>query len=108
MEAAADGGALKVARKGVSDYQILVTGRAVHAGLDPECGINAAVEAARLVLKVVDLGGTDTGTSVTPTMMQAGTTTNIVPASAQFAVDVRVWTRIRLCRPFRAGAKHRL
>ncbi|WP_345763441.1 M20 family metallopeptidase [Diaminobutyricibacter sp. McL0608] len=102
LEAAADGGALKVARKGVSDYRILVTGRAAHAGLDPERGINAAVEAARLVLKVADLGDAVTGTSVTPTMMQAGTTTNTVPASGEFAVDVRVWTLHEQARVDRA------
>ena len=35
--------ALKTARKGTSWYVIEVEGRAAHAGLDPERGVNALV-----------------------------------------------------------------
>ena len=38
LEASADGGALKTARKGVSLYDVRVLGRAAHAGLEPERG----------------------------------------------------------------------
>ena len=92
LEASADGGDLKTERKGVSAYRILVTGRAAHAGLEPERGINAAVEAAHLLLAVAELGDPDRGTSVTPTTVSAGSTTNTVPAHAEFAVDVRART----------------
>ncbi|WP_353114546.1 M20 family metallopeptidase [Microbacterium sp.] len=92
LEAAGDGGALKVARKGVSLYRVHVTGRAAHAGLEPEKGVNAAVEAAELLLAVAGLGSPDAGTTVTPTLLSAGTTTNTVPAEAAFSVDVRVRT----------------
>lgn len=92
LEAAADGGAVKTARKGVSLYRVLVTGRAAHAGLEPERGVNAAVEAAHLLLRIAALGDPDAGTSVTPTLLRAGSTTNTVPADAEFAVDVRVRT----------------
>ena len=46
LEASADGGALKTARKGVSLYQVRAVGRAAHAGLEPERGVNATVELA--------------------------------------------------------------
>ena len=92
LEAAADGGALKTARKGVSLYRVRVDGKAAHAGLEPERGINAAVEASHLLLQVTGLGDADEGTSVTPTLLSAGTTTNTVPAAAEFAVDVRAST----------------
>lgn len=92
LEAAADGGAVKIARKGVSLYRVHVEGRAAHAGLEPERGVNAAVEAAHLLLAVAALGDPEAGTSVTPTLLRAGTTTNTVPAEAEFAVDVRVRT----------------
>src|SRR5579875_3847432 len=49
FEPSADG-ALKTARKGVAQYTVRVTGRAAHAGLEPERGVNAAVEAAHQVL----------------------------------------------------------
>lgn len=92
LEASGDGGALKVARKGVSLYRVVVTGLASHAGLEPELGVNASVEAAHLLLQVAELGDAALGTSVTPTVLTGGTTTNTVPASAEFAVDVRVRT----------------
>ncbi|RBO73088.1 M20/M25/M40 family metallo-hydrolase, partial [Microbacterium sp. H6] len=66
LEASADGGAVKIARKGVSLYRVRVTGRAAHAGLEPERGVNAAVEAAHLVLAIARLGDRSVGTSVTP------------------------------------------
>jgi len=92
LEAAAEGGAVKIARKGVSLYRVHVTGRAAHAGLEPERGVNAAIEAAHLLLAIADLGDRAAGTSVTPTLVRAGSTTNTVPAAAEFAVDVRVRT----------------
>ncbi|MFP5219291.1 MAG: M20 family metallopeptidase [Actinomycetes bacterium] len=82
-------GALKTARKGVALYEVVVTGRAAHAGLEPEAGANAAVEAAHQVLDIAALGDRSAGTTVTPTVLAAGTTTNTVPASARVAVDVR-------------------
>jgi len=91
-EASADGGALKIARKGTSMYEVRVTGRAAHAGLDPERGVNATLELARLALVVAALGDAALGTTVTPTVIGAGTTLNTVPASGSFAVDVRACT----------------
>lgn len=92
LEAAAEGGAVKIARKGVSLYRVHITGRAAHAGLEPERGVNAAIEAAHLLLAVAALGDPAAGTSVTPTLVRAGSTTNTVPGAAEFAVDVRVRT----------------
>jgi glutamate carboxypeptidase len=81
------GGALKVARKGVARYRLEVTGRAAHAGLDPAAGANAAVELAHQTLAIAGLGRGET--TVTPTLMSAGTSGNTVPAGATLAVDVR-------------------
>lgn len=92
LEGAADGGALKTERKGTSNYQLQVTGRAAHAGLEPERGVNAAVELAHQLLAVNQLGDPELGTTVTPTVLAAGTTTNTVPASGEFAIDVRART----------------
>ena len=91
LEASLDG-ALKVARKGVGNYRLQVTGRAAHAGLEPERGVNALVAAAHLVLAVQDLAAPDLGTTVTPTLASAGTTQNTVPATASVALDVRAST----------------
>ncbi|WP_422771284.1 M20 family metallopeptidase [Plantactinospora sp. WMMC1484] len=90
LEAAADGGGLKTERKGVSRYELVVTGRAAHAGLAPERGVNATVELAHQVLRIAALTDAGAGTTVTPTLSRAGTTTNTVPAGGSVAVDVRV------------------
>lgn len=100
LEASADGGALKTERKGVSMYRVRATGRAAHAGLEPERGVNATIELAHQVLAVHGIalqgpahqGSTARhGTTVTPTVISAGQTTNTVPASGEFAVDARMW-----------------
>jgi glutamate carboxypeptidase len=89
LEMAADDGALKTARKGVSLYEMQVSGRAAHAGLEPERGVNASIEAAHLVLDIAELGDPALGTTVTPTLLRSGTAGNVVPARATLSVDVR-------------------
>jgi glutamate carboxypeptidase len=90
LEGAAEGGALKVGRKGCGTFQVAITGRASHAGLDPAAGVNALVEAAHQVLTIAGLARPKLGTTVTPTVASAGTTENVVPAAAAITVDVRV------------------
>jgi len=70
-------------------YRIDIVGRAAHAGAEPEKGINAAVEMAHLILAVAELGVPELGTTVTPTVAGAGTTTNTVPAAGFVTIDVR-------------------
>ena len=90
LEPAADGGALKTGRKGTGGFEVTVHGRAAHAGLEPEKGVNALVEAARQVLAIAALADPGRGTTVTPTVARAGTADNVVPAEAVIRVDVRV------------------
>lgn len=89
LEMAADDGALKTARKGISLYEMRISGRAAHAGLEPERGINASIEAAHLILAIAQMGDPALGTTVTPTLLRSGTAGNVVPAAASLAVDVR-------------------
>jgi glutamate carboxypeptidase len=74
-------------------YQIHAIGRSAHAGLEPEKGVNATVELAHQVLAVAGLGRPAAGTTVTPTVAAAGTTTNSVPAEGVLHVDVRATDR---------------
>lgn len=92
LEASADDGRLKTARKGVGTYRLHVTGRAAHAGLEPEKGINALVALSRLILALHDVARAAVGTTVTPTLARAGSAQNTVPAEAWVAVDVRATT----------------
>jgi glutamate carboxypeptidase len=90
LEPSADGGALKTGRKGTGTFLLSVHGRASHAGLEPEKGINALIELATLLPQIVALADPSQGTTVTPTLASAGTADNVVPALATCAVDVRV------------------
>ncbi|MFA5774886.1 MAG: M20 family metallopeptidase [Ilumatobacteraceae bacterium] len=90
LEPSADGGALKIARKGVGTFRVDIGGRAAHAGLEPEKGINALIELATQVQRISAIANPNLGTTVTPTVASAGTTENVVPAMAQIVVDVRV------------------
>lgn len=99
-EPSADGGAVKTGRKGIANYRVEVTGKAAHAGLEPELGVNASVELAHQILAVSALANGET--SVTPTVMTAGTTVNTVPEAAWCAVDARSWTTADLERVDRA------
>ena len=86
-------GALKTERKGVALYRLETVGRAAHAGLNPEEGVNAAVEVAQQVLDLAGLADPSSGTTVTPSLISAGMATNTVPASAVAHFDVRFATR---------------
>ncbi len=102
LEASAEAGALKTERKGVSLYDVVVHGRAAHAGLEPERGVNATIEVAHQVLAISRLGSAGVGTTVTPTRLEVGTTTNTVPAHGHVAVDVRARTAVEQERVHRA------
>lgn len=95
-------GALKTARKGTSWYVVEIAGRAAHAGLDPERGINALLGASELAMESRAWGDASAGTTVTPTLLRAGTTANTVPAHAQLTLDVRAWTAAEQVRVDRA------
>lgn len=86
-------GAAKVARKGTGLFEVALTGRPAHAGLEPEKGASALAELARFVLFLERLGDAARGTTVTPTVARAGTRTNVVPEEARVFVDVRVWSQ---------------
>ncbi len=90
LEPSADGGALKTGRKGCGTFEIVIHGRASHAGLEPEKGVNALVEVAHQVLAINEFGRSEVGTTVTPTVAAVGTADNVVPALGRIKVDVRV------------------
>ena len=97
FEASLDG-KVKTGRKGTAMYQVSVTGKAAHAGLEPEKGINATTELAKLVMQISALENPEFGTTAVPTVMQSGTTTNTVPALAKLDIDVRSFTMAELNR----------
>ena len=97
FEASMDG-AVKIGRKGSADFKVIVNGRAAHAGLEPEKGINASTELSQLVLQIAKLENPEFGTTVVPTTMSSGSTTNTVPALASVDIDVRSYKAAELNR----------
>ena len=97
LESAIDG-KVKIGRKGTSMYKITIHGRAAHAGLEPEKGVNATVEMAAIINTLVSLGNKEFGTTVVPTVMNSGTTTNTVPALATLDIDCRSFTLAEMQR----------
>ena len=90
LEPSLPGGALKTARKGVGRFTVKAIGRAAHAGVDPEKGVNAIEEISRQVLKLQRMTDSARGTTVTVGIVQGGTRSNVVPAEAAAEIDVRI------------------
>lgn len=90
LEPALDG-ALKIARKGVAGYRILIEGQAAHASM-PEQGANATEEMAHVALFAAGLADPERGTTCTPTLAEAGTAANTIPAQAVLTIDSRAAT----------------
>ena len=100
-------GAAKIARKGTGLFELRFFGRAAHAGLEPEKGASALVALAEATLFCAGLGDAARGTSVTPSVAQAGTKTNVVPEAGVLQVDVRVWAQDEAARVEAAIRAHR-
>ncbi|MEU2632769.1 M20/M25/M40 family metallo-hydrolase, partial [Kitasatospora sp. NPDC007106] len=92
LECARENGDLVVERKGVADLLVTVTGRAAHAGIEPERGANAALAAAHLVVDLQALNGRRPGVTLNVGVVRAGTRTNIVCPEAELQVEVRATT----------------
>jgi len=83
-------GKVKTARKGVGEYHVMVTGKASHAGLDFQKGVNAIVELARQIEKLSGFTDLKKGLTVNVGIVSGGSRTNVVPAEAVAQVDVRI------------------
>ncbi|MDQ3247629.1 MAG: M20 family metallopeptidase [Chloroflexota bacterium] len=93
MESPLPGGVLKTTRKGIGGFDLTVTGRAVHAGIEPEKGISAIQELAHQILKLHSFNDFAKGTTVNVGVIQGGTVSNVVAAHANAQIDVRAWTQ---------------
>ncbi|MFE0674172.1 M20 family metallopeptidase [Streptomyces sp. NPDC058867] len=92
LECARENGDLVIGRKGVADFLITVTGRAAHAGIEPERGANAALTAAHLIVDLQALNGRWKDVTVNVGQVRAGSRTNIVCPEAVLGVEVRAAT----------------
>jgi len=93
LECARMNGDIVSSRKGNAGIRITVHGRASHAGIEPEKGRNAILEAARMVTALQALNGTWPGVTVNVGTIEGGTRPNVVPAECSLEIDLRSTTR---------------
>ena len=84
------GGPLTTWRKGVGHFWLEITGIASHAGVDPEKGVSAIEEMARQILNLHAMSDLTQGISVSVGVVQGGSRVNVIAASAQAEIDLRV------------------
>jgi glutamate carboxypeptidase len=89
LEAARESGDIVSSRKGVSDYRIEVLGRAAHAGVEPEKGRSAVLEAAHKIVALHELNGRWPGVTVNAGLIRGGTRPNVIAERCEIQVDVR-------------------
>ncbi len=106
-------GLLKTARKGVGEAELIVHGRASHAGLAPQEGINAIHELARQLARVEKWNDPRRGITINAGLIEGGTRTNVIPERARVVLDLRALhssdmrsleDRLRDLRPLQSGA----
>ncbi|MEQ1473365.1 MAG: M20 family metallopeptidase [Candidatus Acidiferrum sp.] len=107
-------GLLKTERKGVGEAEIIVHGRASHAGLAPEEGINAIHELCNQLSRVLKWNEPKRGTSVNADIVEGGTRANVIAERARAVLDLRATRvadmrvlerRLRALKPQLRGAR---
>lgn len=86
-------GKLKTARKGIGRFTITVKGKAAHAGLDPEKGINAIVELSHQIQQLYAMNDFEKGITVNVGLIEGGNSANVVAAESKAVIDVRVFNK---------------
>lgn len=89
LESARQGGEIVSARKGVREIEIRIAGRAAHAGVEPERGRSAVLEAAHKIVALHALSGRWPGVTVNAGVVEGGTRPNVVAERCVVSVDVR-------------------
>jgi glutamate carboxypeptidase len=107
-------GLLKTARKGVGEAEITVHGRAAHAGLAPQDGVNAVHELAQHITRIRNWNDVRRGISINADIIEGGTRVNVIAERARAVIDLRALRladmrqlekRLRGLQPLTRGAR---
>ncbi len=107
-------GLIKTARKGVGEAELIVTGRASHAGLAPQEGVNAVHELARQLTRIQEWNDLRRGVTVNADVIDGGTRVNVIAERARAILDLRalrvsdmrrIERKLHALRPILPGAK---
>jgi glutamate carboxypeptidase len=107
-------GLIKTARKGVGEAELIVHGRASHAGLAPQEGINAIHELSRQLTRIQEWNDPRNGVTVNADVIEGGTRVNVIAEQARAGLDLRalrvsdmdrIGRKLKALRPILPGAK---
>src|SRR5229473_5403859 len=107
-------GLLKTTRKGVGAAELIVYGRASHAGLAPEEGVNAVHELAQQITRLQKWNDLRRGVTINTNIVEGGTRSNVIADRARAVLDLRalrvtdmrrIERRLRALRPILPGAR---
>jgi glutamate carboxypeptidase len=96
LEAARENGDIVSARKGVRWFSVEATGRAAHAGVEPEKGGSATLALAHFIVEASKLNGLKPGMTVNAGAIAGGGSPSIVVDRARVRFDLRAWTDAEL------------
>ena len=92
LEAARENGDIVSARKATRWYAVEATGKAAHAGVEPEKGRSATLALAHVIVETFKLNGMKEGMTVNPGRIEGGTNPNVVADRARGMFDLRAWS----------------
>ena len=107
-------GLLKTARKGVGEVELIVQGKASHAGLAPDDGINAVHELALQIARIRGWNDARRGTTLNADVIEGGTRINVIAERARALIDLRalrisdmraIEKKLHALKPILRGAK---
>jgi glutamate carboxypeptidase len=89
FEPGLEDGAVVSSQSGVRWIKLTSEGKASHAGLEPEKGIDACLDIAIKVKKITDLAQPEKGLTINPGVITGGTKPNVVCDKASVTFDIR-------------------
>ena len=92
LECARANGDIVSARKGIAEIEVAISGRAAHAGVEPEKGRSAILTAARMVEALHGLNGRWSSVTCNVGTIAGGTRPNVVADGCRLQVDLRAAT----------------
>jgi glutamate carboxypeptidase len=82
-------GKLKTARKGVARFRLRIKGEASHAGLRPEEGVSAILEASHQIQRLFELNDPEQGVTVNVGTIDGGLRPNVIAPEVVADIDAR-------------------
>ncbi len=96
LEAARANGDVVTSRKATRWYKVEASGKAAHAGVEPEKGASATLAIAHVIVESFALNGKKSGMTLNPGRIEGGANPNIVADHASAMFDLRAWSNADL------------